>query len=456
MPSFDPQLALTFARSEAAAFAKLVDDAAIQAVGAVEGLRAKVKLTREALEKAQKLQDTAPTPPERAAAGMEAEKLEKRLETEQETLGSAETKAASKQAADVAAARLAILEKLAKEDVAKIQPDPASTALFRTYRHDSATMACRVDPQGRYIVASAQSNDLQRFDIITGERVAMAGHSSWSRGFEFADDKKTMVSACYDGWLYWWDINAPAKLATSGTLAHEGFARSVTISPDGQLAASGGNDNLVKIWSMKSRALVATLTEHTSHVYVVAFSPDGKTLASGDLNGVVKIWSCADWQPQRELDAKLLYKQAGNGIIGGVQSMQFSPAADSKLLAVCGITKVRDALNGVGTPTVMLFNHETGKLEKTCEAKGPGMAWSVRFHPTGQFLVATGGRTTGELWFFKPTEDKPSFSFTLPAIGYGVDFHPDGLRLAVALTDQTTRLYDLCPRPAAAEPASPT
>ena len=125
-----------------------------------------------------------------------------------------------------------------------------------------------------------------------------------------------------------------------------------------------------------------------------------------------------------------------------------APGADGKYLVVCGIGKVTNAFAGVGVPTAVLFDFATGKRLRILKPAGKyrGTCWSVKFHPSGRFLVGAGGGR-GMLWFWKPTSDKPFHTVKLPGCGYDVAFHPDGLRMAVALYNRTLTIYDLVPRP---------
>ena len=50
---------------------------------------------------------------------------------------------------------------------------------------------------------------------------------------------------------------------------------SVTWSPDGKRLASGGQDNLIKVWDLATRSEVLTIRGHSNPVHAVAWSPDG-------------------------------------------------------------------------------------------------------------------------------------------------------------------------------------
>ena len=67
---------------------------------------------------------------------------------------------------------------------------------------------------------------------------------------------------------------------------HTKSANAVAFSPDNQWLASGGKDNVIKIWDLATGNILRTLYGHTSNVNALAVSPDGKLLASGsgDIN----------------------------------------------------------------------------------------------------------------------------------------------------------------------------
>jgi WD40 repeat protein len=67
---------------------------------------------------------------------------------------------------------------------------------------------------------------------------------------------------------------------------HTRSANAVAFSPDNRWVASGGKDNLIKIWDLAAGSVLRTLYGHSGNVNALAVSPDGKLLASGsgDIN----------------------------------------------------------------------------------------------------------------------------------------------------------------------------
>jgi WD40 repeat protein len=106
------------------------------------------------------------------------------------------------------------------------------------------------------------------------------------------------------------------------TLKHDGTARSVSFSPDGQRLASGGG-GAAKLWDLAAgRARTLLTVDSHLEVYCVSFSPDGRSPAIGvgsrDPEGSyseVKLWDVE----RRRVRARL------EGEMGMVRAMAFAP-----------------------------------------------------------------------------------------------------------------------------------
>ncbi len=85
---------------------------------------------------------------------------------------------------------------------------------------------------------------------------------------------------------------------------HTKSANAVVFSPDNRWLASGGKDDVIKIWDLATGNILRTLYGHTSNVNALAVSPDGKLLASGS----------GDINDKRDLGA---FTQGG--VVGGAE-----------------------------------------------------------------------------------------------------------------------------------------
>ncbi len=296
--------------------------------------------------------------------------------------------------------------------------DPTAARVERELKHTRPLVGCRFDPSGRFLFVTAEDDSVQRFDVSSGTKTALAGHTSWARGLAFVPGRDpkafTLVSADYHGKLIWWQGEADAPKPIKTVQAHDGWVRGVAVSPDGLTVASCGNDNAVKLWIAADGAAVRTLEGHASHVYNVAFSPDGLRLVSCDLKGVVKDWNLKTGKCERDIDAKILtkYDPTFMADIGGARGIAFKP--DGSAVALCGITNVSNAFAGVGNPVVVLIDWKPGtaKLLKPKETF-QGTAWGVAFHPSGA-VIAAGGGGQGRVWFWKNDEPVGVHTLNVP------------------------------------------
>src|SRR3954471_24390228 len=60
--------------------------------------------------------------------------------------------------------------------------DPTAARVEREFKHARPLIGCRFDPSGRFLFVTAEDDTVQRFDLLTGAKVALAGHQSWARG----------------------------------------------------------------------------------------------------------------------------------------------------------------------------------------------------------------------------------------------------------------------------------
>jgi WD40 repeat protein len=323
--------------------------------------------------------------------------------------------------------------------------DPAKTKETRALKHTSPLIGCRFDPSGRYLVASAQDNTLERWNLANGECTPLVGHISWVRGLAFAPQLRLLFSGGYDGRLLAWPLEEAQPYPVRSVQAHSGWIRALAASRDGKLLASCGNDRRVCVWSATDGRLLFDLEGHGSHVYNVAFHPSGRQLASCDLMGVAKRWDLTTGKLLGEMDAAVLhrYDTGFRADIGGARSMTYSP--DGSLLALAGITEVTNAFAGVGKPAVLLFDTTTGKRKQLLVPKAAfqGTMWGIVFHPQGNLLVGLASGSGASLFFWTPDQAQAFQALPLKVIARDLDLHADGKRLALAGFDGAARVYDM-------------
>lgn len=83
--------------------------------------------------------------------------------------------------------------------------------------------------------------------------------------------------------------NRPCSLLSTLS-GHAWAVLTVAFSPDGQILATGSDDNTIKLWEVNTGQLISTLVGHSWSVVAVAFTADGETLLSASCDKTVKLW----------------------------------------------------------------------------------------------------------------------------------------------------------------------
>lgn len=318
--------------------------------------------------------------------------------------------------------------------------------------HDQPLNACRFDSQGRFVFCGSEDAVVERFNLADGAKTIFSGgHETWVKSLASSRDGAQVISGGCDGKLSWWDTGGDANAKPIRTIdAHQGWIRGLDVSPDGTLLVSGGNDGRVCLWNMADGKLVREMPAHTRNVYSVEFHPEGKYVFSGDLIGVLRQSDVATGSEVRTFDAKALHTYEGGQRVdfGGIRSMAVSP--DQKWLAAGGLYKATNPLGAVHEPIVLLFNWESGKLERQQIADGipGGVIWRLRWLGDGSLMGLTSGSSGGTLLFWKPDADKDYFRFRLPHLARDMDLHPDGVQVATAHFDKHVRITRLAAKKA--------
>ncbi|GIW82782.1 MAG: hypothetical protein KatS3mg105_4589 [Gemmatales bacterium] len=309
----------------------------------------------------------------------------------------------------------------------------------KVLKPDRQLVTIRFSPCGKYLAGGGFDSIIRRWDVAATEPVELPplkGHGGWVQAIVFHPDKRRLFSVDSWGQLFAWpyaDKN-PQRL-WSVDKAHDGWIRDVAISADGKWLATCGFDQMVRIWSTDNGKKLGELAGHGCDVFSVAFHPSGQSVVSGDLKGVVKQWDLKTNKVVKEFDARIMYKLSRLQDVGGVRRLAFDPLGAT---LGCAGTQPTVGANVQGTPTILLFDWQTGKVKHkmTIGGNGDGFVFDFHFHPAGFVMAVTSGNPgTGKFFFQKPGDAKPFFLATNLPNCHALAVHPDGKHLAVSATN---------------------
>lgn len=154
-----------------------------------------------------------------------------------------------------------------------------------------------VSPDGKQVVAltTRYGGVVRAIDVATGRFIAdlpqLEGHTPMV--IKFSKDSKRIAVGYVDGSVKILRTETGAVITLSAHVRDRSMHRGTTsldFSPDGTMLVTGGDDNLIHIWSDEGR-LIKTLPGHQNYVEDATFSPDSKLILSRSMDQTTRLWA---------------------------------------------------------------------------------------------------------------------------------------------------------------------
>ena len=147
------------------------------------------------------------------------------------------------------------------------------------------------------LVSSSKDNTLRLWRLSgQGGLEALgvgAGHTQSVGGVAWCGDTN-VVTVSADTTLKLWSVAEDSLVSVRTEIAHDKDINCVSVSPDGGLVVTGGQDKLAKLWSSRDLSLVSVLRGHTRGVWCAQFSPEDRLVATGSGDATVRLWSITE------------------------------------------------------------------------------------------------------------------------------------------------------------------
>jgi tricorn protease-like protein len=239
--------------------------------------------------------------------------------------------------------------------------------------HTERVVGAALSADGKHVLSGSDDRTMRLWDATTGKELdKLTGHAGAVYSVAFGP-KGQALSGSADLTMHRWDLKTGRN---AGVYTGHGFlVRSVAYSARAKLAATGSNDQAIRLWNLDTGKVVRTLIGPGGNADLkVCFSPDGKRIASNHLqDNAVRIWDVQTGKVLKRFAVPTAYCVA------------FS--ADARRIVTGGYPET----------IVRVWDVESGMELRKYEGHTKHVL-SVAFFPDGKRIASASGDGTVRIW----------------------------------------------------------
>ncbi|GAB4285010.1 MAG: hypothetical protein Fur0025_16210 [Oscillatoriaceae cyanobacterium] len=124
----------------------------------------------------------------------------------------------------------------------------------------------------------------------------LSGHLQPVAALCISPDGQILASGSDDNTIKLWEISTGeeiATLASSDVLSFQTIT-GIVFSPSGEMLVSSSDDGSIKLWNVATGTLTGTIASHPEPLHCLAISPDGQILAAGSDDSTIQLYRLPD------------------------------------------------------------------------------------------------------------------------------------------------------------------
>lgn len=310
-------------------------------------------------------------------------------------------------------------------------------------------------PNGESLATAGEDRLVRVWDTATHQRLCeLKSHTDRIPALVWSADGSLLVSAGWDRSARVWDPKHAEPIILLNSHAEQ--VLTLAFHPTSNMIATADSDHDIHLWPEPATGRIGQiLHDHTDEIHSLAFSPDGNRLASAGADRVIHLWDVVTGEliagPNPKGTHPIAVFESGGTVfvatVGGPGYRLWNAktgdevASDDDVTAECVAADPHGRWLAVGGSDTLIRLYDLAHPEtppRLLEATKPPIGELV-FSPSGH-LLAHASPSDGLVWLWNPADAKSDAILILieAADGCtleGLDFHPDGQRIAVGGID---------------------